>query len=96
MRQDWEVQMAGRILCTAAALALAALGFFGSPVSSDPLSLFGILFLMLSGVVWFAWDMIGDAYAYREEICPNHGRAFLQTVRLGPVLVNGLVRKSGD
>jgi hypothetical protein len=86
--------MIGRIFCVGAALALAAIGFFGGPVPVDPLSPFGILFLFLSGVVWFAWEMIGDAYAYREEICPNHGRAYLQTVRLGPVLVNGLIRKN--
>ena len=85
--------MVARILCTAAALALSGLGFFANPVSSDPLDLFGLLFLVLSGVVWFGWDMIVASYAYREEICPNHGRAFLQTVRLGPVLVNGLVKK---
>lgn len=88
--------MVGRILCTAAALLLAVFGFFENPVAADPLAPFGILFLMLSGVVWFAWDVIGDAYAYREEICPNNGRAFLQTVRLGPVLVNGLVRKETE
>jgi hypothetical protein len=87
--------MIARILCTAAALSLAGFGFFANPVLADPLSPFGILFLLVSGVVWFGWQMIGDAYAYREEICPNNGRAFLQTVRLGPVLVNRLVRK-GD
>jgi hypothetical protein len=86
--------MVGRVLCTGAALALAALGFFDNPATAWPLNSFGLLFLFLSGVVWFAWGMIGDAYAYREEICPNHGRAYLQTVRLGPVLVNGLIRKS--
>lgn len=85
--------MLGRILCTAAALFLAGLGFFGGPAAVTPLSPFGILFLAVSGVVWFAWEMIGAAYAYREEICPNTGRAFLQTVRLGPVLVNRLVGK---
>ena len=88
--------MVARILCTAAALLLALFGFFANPVIAHPLAPFGILFLMLSGVIWFAWDVIGAAYAYREEICPNNGRAFLQTVRLGPVLVNGLVRKAGD
>lgn len=87
--------MVARILCTAAALALAGFGFFDNPVSANPLSPFGILFLGISGVVWFGWNAISDAYAYREEICPNNGRAFLQTARLGPVLVNGLVKK-GD
>jgi hypothetical protein len=85
--------MAARILCTAAALLLSGFGFFANPVCPNPLSPFGILFLFVSGVIWFAWDMIRDSYAYREEVCPNNGRAFLQTVRLGPVLVGGLIRK---
>ena len=88
--------MLARILCTAAALGLSGFGFFDNPVLPNPLSPFGILFLMVSGVVWFGWDMIRDAYAYREEVCPNNGRAFLQTVRLGPVLVNRLVGKNTD
>ena len=88
--------MAARIACTAAALLLAGFGFFGNPMLATPLSPFGILFLVLSGVIWFGWNMIQDAYAFREEVCPNNGRAFLQTVRLGPVLVNGLVRKGDE
>jgi hypothetical protein len=88
--------MVARIVCTAAALLLSAFGFFDNPVTASPLSPFGILLLLVSGVIWFAWDMIGDAYAYREEVCPNSGRAFLQTVRLGPVLVTGLVREKTD
>ena len=91
-----EGLMIARILCTGAALLLSAFGFFANPVLADPLSAFGILFLLISGVVWFGWDAIRDSYAYREEICPNNGRAFLQTVRLGPVLVNGLIRKSAE
>ena len=85
--------MIARIICTGGALALSGFGFFANPVSANPLSAFGILFLMVSGVVWFGWAAICDAYAYREEVCPNNGRAFLQTVRLGPVLVNRLVKK---
>jgi len=88
--------MIARIFCTGAALALAGFGFFANPVSADPLSPFGIMLLVVSGVVWFGWDAIRDSYAYREEVCPNNGRAFLQTVRLGPVLVGGLIRKRID
>lgn len=87
--------MIARVLCTAAALGLAAFGFFASPVLANPLSPFGIMMLVVSGLVWFGWDAIRDAYAYREEVCPNNGRAFLQTVRLGPVLVNRLVGRDG-
>jgi hypothetical protein len=87
-----------RIIWTAILLLLAAGGFFGAaPVPAGPLNPFGILLLALSGVVWFGWEAIGDAYAYREEICPpNRGRAYLMIVRLGPVLVNRLVRKDAD
>ena len=85
--------MIARMRCTAAAIGGSAVGFFADPVLANPLSPFGIVFLLVSGVIWFGWDAIGDSYAYREEICPNNGRAFLQTVRLGPVLVNRLVRK---
>ena len=88
--------MAARIFCTGAALLLAAIGFFANPVMATPLSPFGILLLAISGIVWFGWDVIRDAYAYREEICPNNGRAFLQTVRLGPVTVNWMVRRKTD
>ena len=84
-----------RIICTGAALSLAVFGFLSSPALIIPLSPFGILFLVVSGVVWFGWDAIRDAYAFREEVCPNNGRAFLQTVRLGPVLVDRLIRKDG-
>jgi hypothetical protein len=86
--------MAARILCTAASLLLSGFGFFANPVFANPLSPFGIMFLLMSGIVWFGWDAIRDSYAYREEICPNNGRAFLQTVRLGPVMVNRLVRNA--
>lgn len=85
--------MIAKIFCTGAAVGLSAFGFFENPVTANPLSPFGILFLVVSGIVWFGWGSICDAYAYREEVCPNNGRAFLQTVRLGPVLVNRLVGK---
>jgi hypothetical protein len=88
--------MVGRILCTGAALLLAGFGFFANPITVNPLSPFGIVFLLVSGVIWFGWDMIQDAYAYREEIAPNNARAFLQTVRLGPVFVSRLVRKNTE
>jgi hypothetical protein len=83
--------MIARIFCTAGTLGLAGFEFFGNAVPADPLSPFGIVFLTVSGVVWFGWETIGDAYAYREEICPNRGHEFLQTERLGPALVNRLV-----
>jgi hypothetical protein len=89
--------MIARIICTGAILLLGVGGFIGwAPVAPGPLNPFGIVCLALSGVIWFGWDMIQDAYAYREEIAPNNARAFLQTVRLGPVFVSRLVRKNTE
>ena len=60
--------MLARIACTALALLLAAGNFFGGVLlPPGPLDPFGIAFLALSGVVWFGWDMIRDAYADQEE-----------------------------
>ena len=90
--------MIARCFWTAVLLLVAAIGFFGdAPAQGGPLNPFGIMLLALSGAVWFGWETIGDAYAYREEIAgANRGRAYLMLVRLGPVLVGRLVRKDGE
>ncbi|HVC50447.1 MAG TPA: hypothetical protein VND87_00335 [Stellaceae bacterium] len=90
--------MIARIFWTAVLLLVAGIGFFGSgSTQGGPLNPFGIMLLALSGVVWFGWEPIRDAYAYREEVSgANRGRSYLMLVRLGPVLVNRLVRKDGD
>jgi hypothetical protein len=88
--------MVARIACTGCVLLLAAAGFFGAaPAPGGPFDPLGILALVLSGVIWFGWDMIQASYAYRDEICPGRGAGFLLTTeRLGPVLVDRLVRKT--
>jgi len=85
--------MVARLLCTVAALGLSGLGFFADPNLADPLSPFGILFLTVSGLVWFGWEAIRASYAYREEICPNSGSTFLLAERLGPATISRLVRR---
>jgi hypothetical protein len=60
--------MAARLACTALALLLAGGNFFGGVLlPPGPLNPFGVLFLALSGVFWFGWEVIQDAYAYQEE-----------------------------
>ncbi len=87
--------MVARILWTGAALLLAIGGFFGAaPTPANPLNPFGVLFLALSGVIWFGWEIFRDAYAYRDEIGkPSRGRHDLMIVRLGPILLNRLIRR---
>ena len=69
--------MVGRILVTLVLLLFAAGGFFsGATEPAGPLNPFGILFLFLSGVVWFAWDLVREAFANRLDV---------MTMRLGPM-----------
>ena len=57
--------MIARILVTGVMLALATGAFFGATqLSSGPLSPFGILFLTIAGVIWFAWQEICEGFSY--------------------------------
>ena len=87
--------MVTRLFCTGAALGLSAFGFFANPEAVTPFSPFGIVFLAVSGVIWLGWEAIRASYAYRDEISPNSGHAFLQAERLGPLTVDRLVRRDG-
>ena len=70
--------MAARILVTLMALLLAAGGFFGlAPSPGGPLDPVGIVFLAVSGVIWFAWDRVREAF---------HNRPDMMIVRLGPMV----------
>ncbi len=70
--------MAARILVTLAALLLAVGGFFGAaPAPAGPLDPFGILFLVVSGAIWFGWDRVREAF---------HNRPDMMIVRLGPMI----------
>ena len=60
--------MIARTVSTTVALLLAAGNFFGDTLMPPgPLNPFGIALLALSGVFWFGWEMILDAYAYQDE-----------------------------
>jgi hypothetical protein len=60
--------MIARITCTALTVLVAAANFFGGVLlPPGPLNPFGIVFLAMSGVFWFGWEMIQDAYADQEE-----------------------------
>ena len=48
--------MAGRLIMTIAILAFAVLAFFGfGPTEGGPFNSFGICFLGLAVLIWFAW-----------------------------------------
>ncbi|HYM71817.1 MAG TPA: hypothetical protein VET89_02470 [Stellaceae bacterium] len=72
-----------RFISTAGALLLAIGGFFGT-TPADPLNPFGLLFLVLSGVVWLGWEGIWNAYSYAEE---SRERSDPILLRMAPFLV---------
>ena len=89
--------MISRIVCTGLILLFAGGNFFSDVLlPPGPMNPFGIVFLALSGVIWFGWDMIRDAYAYQEE---RRGAGEHipdpMLVRLGPVLYAMPGRKDG-
>ena len=53
---------------------------------AGPFNPFGIVFLALSGVIWFGWSVIPDIYAYHEEIAPITDAPFRGRCALGRVL----------
>ena len=60
--------MIARIASTVLTLLLAAGNFFsGVLLPAGPLNPFGVVFLAMSGALWFGWETIQDSYAYQEE-----------------------------
>lgn len=91
--------MGRRIFFTGLMLAGAVGGFFGAaPMPAGPLNPFGIVFLALSGIIWFGWSVIPDIYAYHEERARSGPlRVDLMMLRMAPVLsMRSLQKKWGD
>jgi hypothetical protein len=82
--------MAARLFWTAVTLLLAAGGFFGAaPTPASPLNPFGILFLVLSGLIWLGWETIRSTFSETARAQP-HESAYLLS-RLGPFHMQKLV-----
>jgi hypothetical protein len=82
--------MVVRMLVTAALLMLAAGAFFGAaPVPASPLNPFGILFLAIAGVVWFAWDVIREGFSYGAGSGQDGAQVPL-LARFGPIFIKGI------
>lgn len=82
--------MIGRIIVTGVMLVLAAGAFFGAaPVPASPLNPLGILFLTIAGVIWFAWEIICEGFAYGAGSGDDGARLPL-VARFGPVFIKGI------
>jgi hypothetical protein len=59
-----EAAVAGRIFFTGIASLMAVGGFFGAgPTSGGILDPFGIFFVFMAILTWFAWGLICDGFA---------------------------------
>jgi hypothetical protein len=74
-----------RIVATTIVLILAFGAFWSDAMGAGRiLNPFGILFLVLAGIVWFKWDLVRDAFgtAKNESAVP--------IIRLGSNLIKGI------
>ena len=74
-----------RVLVTAGALFLAGYAFWDGVLGGGHvLNPFGIIFLFLSGAVWFGWKAFGESFrsARNESAIP--------IIRLNSTLIKGL------
>ena len=83
-----------RLIVTTILLLLAAGAFFGAaPIPASPLNPFGILFLTIAGVVWFAWDVFREGFSYGAG-SGRDGTRLPLVARFGPVFINGITNAS--
>jgi len=82
--------MVVRILVTGVMLVLAAGAFFGATqLPSGPLSPFGILFLTIAGVIWFAWREICEGFSYGPGSSRDSAELPL-AAGFGPMFIKGI------
>jgi hypothetical protein len=81
--------MAARIFFTAVAVMMAVGAFCGAgPTSGGLLDLFGILFLFVAWLIWFAWDLIHEGFV--------SGPMDFMLVRAALLLRNKLKQRTSD
>jgi hypothetical protein len=80
--------VSARIGVTVAALLFALIAFFGGgPAPGGFLDPFGLLFLFLAVLTWFAWDKILGGYTSSSG---GDGAALPLLARFGPVFIKGI------
>ena len=79
--------MLARVLVTAIALLLALYGFWGDILGAGHiLNPFGVLFLLLAALVWFAWEPIRDGFLAAKN------ESEIPISRLGAAIIRGMRR----
>lgn len=77
--------MIARILATLIVFGLAANAFWSNAIGAGRFfNPFGIFFLLLAAIVWFAWDTIREAFkSVRDE-------STIPILRMGAKIISGM------
>jgi hypothetical protein len=87
--------MLARVGVTTAALLLALVAFLGGgPADAGPLNPFGLLFLFLAVLAWFAWDAVIGGYT-SAGFGPD-GAELPLLARFAPVFIKGVTKGMAD
>ena len=90
-----EVDVLARVGVTLAALLLALIAFLGGgPVEAGLLNPFGILFVILAALAWFAWDAVIGGYT-SAGFGPG-GAELPLLARFAPVFIKGVTKSVAD
>ena len=74
-----------RVIVTIAALALGIYAFWGDAMGQGHvLNPFGILFLLLAGLIWFGWESIRDGFKCAKN------ESEMPILRLGSTILRGM------
>jgi hypothetical protein len=86
-----EVSVLARVGVTLAALLLALIAFLGGgPVEAGLLNPFGILFVILALLAWFAWDAVIGGYT--SDGSGPDGAELPMLARFAPVFIKGVTK----
>ena len=78
--------MAIRIIATGVTVALGIYAFWGNAMGGGHiLNPFGILFLLLACLMWFAWGPIRDGFKSAKD------ESEMPILRLGSTIIKGMV-----
>jgi hypothetical protein len=78
--------MAGRIISTTIMFLLAVYAFWGDALGVGRVfNPFGVLFLILTGLVWFKWDLIRASFKSAKE------ESNFPIIRLGSTSIQGMM-----
>jgi hypothetical protein len=75
-----------RVIATIASVALGVYAFWGDAMGAGHvLNPFGILFLLLAGLIWFAWEPIREGFKSAKD------ESEMPILRLGSTILKGMV-----